>query len=74
MQAFHVDSDKAAKVLIQEAANTIYGKSEFGSRPISKDELDGLWALMKGINPRDGLDGGLDSGLKFFSASSHFAV
>jgi hypothetical protein len=56
MQAFHVDSDKAAKVLIQEAANTIYGKTEFGSRSISKDELEGLWALMKGINPRDGLE------------------
>ena len=56
MQAFHVDSDKASKVLIQEAANTIYGKSEFGSRSISKDELDGLLALMKGINPRDGLE------------------
>ncbi|MGB7977592.1 MAG: hypothetical protein WCF19_00360 [Chlamydiales bacterium] len=56
MQAFHVDSDKAAKVLIQEAANTIYGKSEFGARSISKDELDGLWALMKGMNPRDGLE------------------
>lgn len=43
-------------MLIQEAANTIYGKSEFASRSISKAELDGLWALMKGINPRDGLE------------------
>lgn len=56
MQAFSVDSDKAAKVLIQQAANTIYGKSEMGPRSMSKDELDGIWALMKGINPRDTLE------------------
>ncbi len=56
MQAFHVESDKVAKALIQEAANTLYGKSEFGSRSISKDELDGIVALMKCINPKDTLE------------------
>jgi len=54
MQAFHVDSEKVAKGLILEAATAIYGKDDFGRAcVVSKSELDGIVALMKGINPKD---------------------
>jgi len=57
MQAFHVDSEKAAKALIAEAARAIYGKDDFGSvHSLSKSELDGVASLMKCINPRDSLE------------------
>jgi hypothetical protein len=56
MQAFHVDSDMAAKALIQEAAKSIYGKGEFGGCPISQAELDAITSLMKAINPQDAIE------------------
>lgn len=57
MQAFHVDSEKAAKALIQEAAHAIYGGATNPmSKEISKEELSGIALLMKGIKPRDTLE------------------
>ena len=57
MQAFHVDSEDTAKKLISEAASAIYGKDDFdNARAISKSELKGISALMKGINPKDTIE------------------
>ncbi|OGN64047.1 MAG: hypothetical protein A3E80_03370 [Chlamydiae bacterium RIFCSPHIGHO2_12_FULL_49_9] len=65
MLAFHVDSEKEAKALLEEAAYAIYGREaepESGfevfkkKRVISKDELEGILSLMKCINPRDSLE------------------
>lgn len=54
MQAFHVDSDNAAKSLIQTAVNAIYKKSQYN--PVSEEELEGVIALMRGISPKDTLE------------------
>lgn len=54
MQAFHVDSDGAAKCLIQQAANAIYKNDQYD--PISEEELEGITALMRGISPQDALE------------------
>lgn len=54
MQAFHVDSDEAAKCLIQQAANAIYKKGQYD--PVSREELEGITALMRGISPQDTLE------------------
>ena len=57
MQAFHVDSEKVAKDLIMEAANTLRGTDCIGTKnPISKDEIEMVSSLMKGINPTDTLE------------------
>jgi hypothetical protein len=58
MQAFHVDSDEAAKSLIQDAAKAIYKKDpfDFGNSHISKEEINGVISLMKGISPRDAIE------------------
>lgn len=61
MQAFHVDSEEIANSLILEAARAIFGYAEsgldvFSNRDISKEELDGIASLMKGLNPRDTLE------------------
>ncbi len=65
MQAFHVDSEKEAKMLLEAAAYAIYGReaepeNEFDilkkKRVISKDELEGILSLMKGISPKDTLE------------------
>ncbi len=58
MQAFHVESEEAAKTLIINAANAIYGNDElgFGKKSISPEELDGIVSLIKGINPKDTLE------------------
>lgn len=57
MQAFHVDSEQAIKALIVETEKTIYGTNNPGMyKPISKDELDCMMSLMKGINPKDDLE------------------
>lgn len=54
MQAFHVDSDKLAKSLISQAAEAIYGTTDCGTKvPISKDDLNSIASLMKGISPKD---------------------
>jgi hypothetical protein len=57
MQAFHVDSEKAAKALIKETARAIFGTDILGSdKDISKEELEGIASLMKGIHPKDALE------------------
>lgn len=65
MKAFHVDSEEAAHVLILEASKAIYGsKKEESSfdllapsdREISKEELNGITSLMKGLSPGDSLE------------------
>ena len=65
MQAFHVDSEKEAKELLEAAAYAIYGREaepehEFDiykkKRIISQDELEGILSLMQGISPRDTLE------------------
>lgn len=58
MQAFHVDSEKAAKALISEAANAIYVTHDFmkGKKIISKSEMAGIVSLMRGICPKDTLE------------------
>lgn len=65
MQAFHVDSEKEAKTLLEVAAYAIYGReaepeNEFDvfkkKRVISKDELEVILRLMKGMSPKDTLE------------------
>jgi hypothetical protein len=63
MQAFHVDSEEAAHSLILEASKAIYGskKPDYDfigpkDREISKEELDGISSLMRGISPKDSLE------------------
>jgi hypothetical protein len=61
MQAFHVDSEKAAKSLILEAARAVYGSDEMGLNPFaknsfSKEALASISSLMQGIYPRDTLE------------------
>lgn len=58
IQAFSAD-EKSARTLIVEAAKAIYTTQEsFGmsSCSISNEELEGVIALMKGINPTDTLE------------------
>lgn len=62
MQAFHADTEESANLLILEAAKVIYGKDDndydlFNSKKdISKEELQAVTALMKGLNPQDTLE------------------
>jgi TRAP-type uncharacterized transport system substrate-binding protein len=58
MQAFHVDSEEAAKALVMNAANAIYGSDELGlgKKVVSPEELDGIVSLIRGINPQDALE------------------
>lgn len=61
MQAFHVDSEEAAHILINEAAQAIFGRDESGfdvlsKRDVSKEELEGITSLMRGINPCDTIE------------------
>lgn len=58
MNAFHMDTEEATYALIMESAKTIFGYSESGSssQNISKEELDGVLSLMKGLNPLDALE------------------
>lgn len=62
MQAFHVNSEEVAHALIAEAAKTIFGNMEpeydfsIMKRDVSHEELEGIYALMKGINPQDTLE------------------
>lgn len=59
MNAFHIDTEEATYALIMEAAKTIFGYSDSGSsskKDISKEELEGVFSLMKGLNPSDALE------------------
>lgn len=58
MMAFHVDSEKAAKALISEAANAIYATDDLmkGKHIVSKSELALIISLMKGLCPKDTLE------------------
>ena len=65
MQAFRVGSEKEAKALLEEAAYAIYGREaepegEFDfckkKRVVSKDELERILSLMRGIIPKDTLE------------------
>lgn len=58
MQAFHVDSEDAAKALVMNAANAIYGSDEIGfeKKSLSRKEIEGIIYLIKGINPKDTLE------------------
>jgi len=53
MQAFHVDSEEKGHVLIKEAAKAL---DAFSKRELSKEELEGIMSLMKGLNPQDSLE------------------
>lgn len=59
VEAFSVDSEKVAKALLKEAVETIYfGKKddfcfESSPKPVTKKEIDGVYALMKSIKPTD---------------------
>lgn len=63
MEAFHVNSEEAAHVLILEASKAIYGnkKEEYDfslskDREISDGELEGVTSLMKGLAPKNSLE------------------
>jgi hypothetical protein len=59
MQAFHVDSEKAANSLVFEAARAIFGHDEFSAfsrNDITKEELGLITSIMRGIKPRDTLE------------------
>lgn len=64
VRAFFSDSPEVAKALIIQAAKAIYGSDEdedelFNFRKkhvITPEELEGVCALMHGINPRDTLE------------------
>lgn len=58
IHAFSAD-EQSARTLITEVAKTIYTTQEsYGvdSCSISNDELEGVIALMKGINPKDTIE------------------
>jgi len=63
MEAFHVDSEEAAHALVLEASKAIYGSKEKAfdiletrEKEITKEELNGITSLMKGLAPRDSLE------------------
>lgn len=62
MKAFHCDNEESANFLILEAAKVIFGKDDndfdlFNSKKdISKEELQAVTSLMKGLNPQDTLE------------------
>ena len=64
VKAFYSDSPKAAKALIIQAAKAIYGFEEddeelYSYRKkhvITSEELEGVCALMQGIQPKDTLE------------------
>ena len=58
IQAFSAD-EQSARTLIIEAAKTIYTTQEsygISSCSISNDELEGVIALMRGIDPKDTIE------------------
>jgi hypothetical protein len=60
-QAFSVESEKLAKVLLQQAGAAIYQKNrEFSldenKVKFSEEEIEGVYALMIAINPKDILE------------------
>lgn len=59
IKAFSAD-DEVARILIAEAAKAIAGAEpkgyDYGERTPTKEELDGILALMKGINPQDTIE------------------
>lgn len=58
IKAFSAD-DEAARILIAESAKAIAGAEPKGygdSSEVTKEELDGIIALMKGINPQDTIE------------------
>lgn len=58
IQAFSAD-ERSARTLIMEAAKTIYTTQEsygVSSCSISNDEIEGVIALMKGIDPKDTIE------------------
>ena len=57
MQAFHVNSEKAAKALVLDAATAIYGVDDFGKAvEISRQEINEITALMRDLDPKDTLE------------------
>jgi hypothetical protein len=65
VRAFCADSEEAAKLLIIQAANAIYGNYEeeteietyFEKKHIiTEEELEGICAMMNGFNPQDMLE------------------
>lgn len=62
VDAFSVKSEDAAKTLFEQAAAAIYYEEndafsfQSDPRPISKQEIDGVYALMKAIKPNDVLE------------------
>lgn len=59
IKAFSAD-DEVAKILIAEAAKAISGAEpksyDLSERKATKEELNGILALMKGINPQDTIE------------------
>lgn len=58
VKSFSVESEAAAKIQIMEAAQAICGSSGFFSYggSISKEEIDGVCTLMKGIRLKDTIE------------------
>lgn len=59
MEAFHVDSEKAAKALILDAAKAISSPNDRGyinETQFDDDDIASITALMKALSPRDGLE------------------
>lgn len=57
IQAFSAD-EQSAKILITEAAKTIYATQSLGftGHSVSSEELEGVIALMRGIDPKDTIE------------------
>lgn len=56
VKAFSVESEAAAKILIVDAARALCGNADRFERGISKEEVDGVCALMQGIKPKDTIE------------------
>lgn len=58
IEAFSTDSEMSAKSLIVQTAAAIYFDNDSDScvKPLSKDEIDQVYGLMKGIKPANALE------------------
>lgn len=59
VEAFSIESEEIAKTLLEKAAQAIYSSRDaddwnpVGSREVSDEEIDSVYALMKAIEPKD---------------------
>jgi hypothetical protein len=61
IEAFSLESEDAAKILLKQAASAIYYEQKdeyFDVKPrnVTDEEVDGVYALMKAVKPRDMLE------------------